>query len=365
MYLTNNNGRVEDENGNPGIESVSPSADIRIHCQNTIVRVLDGARANIAVYQDKNIQDGSVVNLNTNAEQDDHYAILNRCLLVYDVVFRQFRPYSDLPDPDFPLGRAGNLRETREKNKRIEVTYPSNLTRVGGLAFNEPKSLSTGFPLIHIPNRNANPDDGRLFGERGSAPTLIPSELAHALHFSRFSENDRQTIQNDYIGWFATDIANGGSARHAIGMRTSPMVAYIEALDHFSSRFAEHVRVNVQGGGSTLLTQQEMTLEIRQEFFRAEVAGTPADGVAVCTLDASNRIVPSGAVLRRSDDEGSVFGCIFVDFARRAGLRTAVNAYLMSAASGAMSFGEYRNWVRDNRPQRLADLEAARSTWGV
>ncbi len=360
MYLTDDSGRVRDEHGNLGIDSITPNADIRVHCQNTVARVLNGTAANIAVHQDKAIRDASTVNLDTNAEQDDHYAILNRCLLTYDIVFRQFRPYSDLADADFPLGRKAKLADTRKQAKRIEVSFPSQFP-LGTLALCEPKSLSTGFPLVHIRSRTS---DGRLFGEAGDAPTLIPSELAHALHFSLFSTAARGTIQNDYVGWIATDIANGGAGTHTIGGRTSPKVAYIEALDHFASRFAEHVRVNVQGGASTLLSQQTITPQIRQSFLDAEAAGTPADGPPVCTLDAAGNVVP-GAGLNGSDDEGSVFGCIFVDFARRAGLRTAVNAYLRSASSGATTFGQYRNWIRDNRPQHLTAIDAARNTWGL
>ena len=360
MYLTDDTGRIRDEQGNEGIDSLSRNADIRVHCQNSVVRVLNGAALNIAVHQDKSILDGSVVNLNTIAEQHHHYAILNRCLLAYDIVFRQFRPYSDLRDADFPLGRKTSLRGTRDQAKRIEVSFPSQFP-LGALAFSEPKSVSTGLPLVHIRSRAS---DGRLFGEAGQAPTLLASELAHALHFSLFTASARGGIQNDYIGWIATDIANGGSGTHTIGARTSPKVAYIEALDHFASRFAEHVRVNIQGGGSTLLVQQAMTAQIRQGFLAAELAGIPADGTPVCTLDAQGGIVPA-AGLNGSDDEGSVFGCIFVDFARRTGLRTAVNAYLRSASAGATTFGEYRTWIRDNRPQHLTAIDAARNTWGL
>jgi len=360
MYLTDDSGRIRDEQGNLGIDSATRNADIRVHCQNTIARVLNGRAANIAVHQDKAIADASVVNLNTQAEQDDHYAILNRCLLAYDIVLRQFRPYADLTDADFPLGRKTSLGDTRKQAKRIEVSYPSQFP-LGHLAFSEPKSQSTGYPLVHIRDRTS---DGRLFGEAGRAPTLIPSELAHALHFSLFSTAARGGIQNDYIGWIATDIANGGAGTHTIGARTSPKVAYIEALDHFSSRFSEHVRVNVQGGGSTLVAQQAITPRIRQDFVAAELAGTPADGTPVCALDTAGNIVPA-AGLSGSDDEGSVYGCIFVDFARRVGLRTAVNAYLRSAASGAITFGQYRNWIRDNRPQHLTAIDAARATWGL
>ena len=118
MYLTDDSGRVRDEQGNLGIDSFTPNADVRVHCQNTVVRVLNGTAANIAVHQDKGIVDGATFNLNTAAEQKDHYAILNRCLLAYDIVFRQFRPFSGRADEDFPLGKPPRLRDTRDQAKR-------------------------------------------------------------------------------------------------------------------------------------------------------------------------------------------------------------------------------------------------------
>ena len=363
MYMTDNRGRVRNENGDLGISSFTSNADIRILCQNSVVKALDGNTPGIplAVNQDKSVVDGSVVNLNTNAEQEDHYDILNRCLLAYDIVFRQFRPFSDASQPDFPLDRRSSLRATKDHSKRIEVSLPSQFPPQDGLAFSEPKSVATGYPLIHIRSRAS---DGRLFGESGWRPTLIPSELSHALHFSLFSSAGREEIQNDYIGWIASDFANGGDGKHEMGRRTSPKVAYIEALDHFSSRFAEFVRQDVQGGNSTLLQQQDMTAQIRQDFLANEVSGSPVTGDAVATIDDEGRIVPN-ASFNGSDDEGSIYGCIFVDFARRVGLRTVVNAYLRSEASGAMTFGEYKTWIRNNRPQHLTSLEAAQQTWGL
>jgi len=117
MYITNDDGRVKDEDNILGIKSDTSHADIRIWCQNSVVRVLDGDRFNIAVSQDKNIHDGSTVDLDTNAEQDDYYAILNRCLLAYDIVFRQFRPYSHAANPDFPLGRKSTLSVTKDRTQ--------------------------------------------------------------------------------------------------------------------------------------------------------------------------------------------------------------------------------------------------------
>jgi hypothetical protein len=64
-------------------------------------------------------------------------------------------------------------------------------------------------------------------------------------------------------------------------------------------------------------------------------------------------------------DEGAVFGCIFVDFARRVGMRTAVNAYFQSAATGARTFGGYKSFIADVLPEALSELEAAQATWGL
>lgn len=362
MCLTDNDGRVRDGNGNLGIDSLSPGADIRIHCQNSVVKVLDGSKLNVPVTQDRSIKDGDVVDLTTTAHQQAHYAILNRALLIYDVVFRQFRPFSSRSAPDFPLGRQPSLQATKNQRKRIEISYPSQFP-LGHLAFVEPRSISTTYPLVHFRRKQ---DDPRLFGAvRGTRPTLIPAEMSHALHFTLFSEANRRRIEATYIGWITADIASGGSGTHQMGRRTSPEVAFIEALDHFAHRFAEYIREVEQGGNSTLLRQQTMTDTIRQAFLERELSGAPVTGVAAATLDSNMQVLPN-ASFHGGDDEGSVYGCIFLDFARRVGLITAVNAYLQSAAAGALSFGEYKAWVGNNLSrQALARLTAAQRTWNL
>jgi hypothetical protein len=50
---------------------------------------------------------------------------------------------------------------------------------------------------------------------------------------------------------------------------------------------------------------------------------------------------------------------------RVVGLRTAVNAYLLSASFGATTFGGYKSWISDNRSEHLTVLEAAQRTWGL
>jgi hypothetical protein len=324
--------------------------------------VLDGKTQPVplAVNQDKSVVDGSVVNLNTTSEQGSHYETLNRLAIAYDVVFRQFQAFDELSSPDFPLGRKASLRASKDQSRRIEVSFDSQFP-LGDLPFVEPRSAATGFPLVHFRS-----DTDALFGTNGHRPTQAPHELAHALHFSQFSAAERTTIETDYVGWIATDLANGGNGKHAQGKRTSPKVAYMEAAGQFAGRFAEHVRVVVQDNAPRL-RPQAMTAQIRQEFLVRELDGTPVINDLIgppATLDAQERIVPNPA-FNGSDDEGSVYGCIFLDFGRRVGLRTAVNAYFRSAADGATTFGGYRSYIQNNRPQALADLTAAQQTWDL
>jgi len=207
MYLTDDSGRICDEDGNRGVESGNNRADLRVLCQNSVVKVLDGATAGpLAVNQDfSDVEDGDVINIVGNARQVRHYDLLNRTVEAYDVVFRQFQVYAELPDPDFPLGRKATLRATKDQGRRIEMSFPSQLPP-GEAAFTEPSSAATGFPLIQL--------RGQDFANRRR---VVPAELPHALHFSRFSEVKRTGLEVDYLGWIVTDIANGGDGRHSTG----------------------------------------------------------------------------------------------------------------------------------------------------
>ena len=104
MYMTDLDGEIRDIDFNEGIDSAARNADIRIICQNPILRIIDGDGANIGVYQPKAIVDGDTVDLNTNAEQDDYFAILNRAQVIYEIVFQPLTFFQNLPHPDFPLG---------------------------------------------------------------------------------------------------------------------------------------------------------------------------------------------------------------------------------------------------------------------
>lgn len=56
MYMTDRLGRVCSQAGDPGIIAFTGNADIRILCQNSVVKVLDGNTPGpLAVNQDKSV----------------------------------------------------------------------------------------------------------------------------------------------------------------------------------------------------------------------------------------------------------------------------------------------------------------------
>ena len=182
MYMTDLDGHIRDVNFDEGIDSLTSNVDIRIICQNPVVRVLDGNLANIGVFQDKNVSDGGAVNLTTSAEQVDHFEILNRVHITYELVFRPLSFFQNFPDPDFPLGRQQSLRDTRDQSKRIDLIYPDHFPST--LSFVEPKRLGDNFPLMHIKDRAT---EHRLFGDAnaGSDPNTQRNTTCGSLFVSQ------------------------------------------------------------------------------------------------------------------------------------------------------------------------------------
>jgi hypothetical protein len=380
MYMTDLEGRIRDNNFDEGIDSLTPNADIRIICQNPIVRVNDGDNLNIGVYQDKSIANGATVNLDVNSEQDDYYAILNRAELAYEVAFRPLSFFANLPDPEFPLGRNAALLETRDQAKRIDLIYPDH--SVAALAWVEPKRLGDNFPLIHIKRRDV---DTRLFGEGGSAPTLIPHELTHALHFSTLTAAQRGRAQDEYAEFILTSPLTGIGPFHSFGELTTPEVAYIEAGGFYGENFIEFMRAR-QSGNSTLVRPEQITEAIQAEFVLAEWNRLTVPSAAARLLAAINPFArrvrpgglgpqpPRGFPIVRGDRrwvrptvtggavEGAVYAAVFVDFAASVGLDFAASSYF---AANAITFGEYRAFINGNHPEHAQTLETVRSFWGL
>jgi hypothetical protein len=378
MYITDAEGRIRNTDFDPGIESFTANADIRIICQNPIVRVLDGGALNIGVYQDKSgITDNTTINLNTLAEQRLHYRILNLAQITYEVAFKPLSFFQDLPDPNFPLGRKASLRDTRDQAKRIDLSFPDGVPNPS--TFVEPKRLGDDFPLMHIKERTNAFDAGRLFGDDGALPTLIPSELSHALHFSFLSKAQREQAQDKYLQFIASDIVSGGSGTHGFAVPTTPEVAYIEALDLYSVRFTEFMR---QRQGGVFLVAEAVTPALRAEFVRAQWllvttisipqlpnlnlgplgGGGGAIGLAIGSLFFRLTRLFRRATVTGADVEGAIFGAIFVDFAGFVGLNFAASSYF---AANALTFGQYRTFINDKHPEHAASLELVRRFWGL
>ncbi|CAI6096116.1 unnamed protein product [Clonostachys chloroleuca] len=338
--MTDERGRVRNGDGDLGIYSLTDDADIRILGQNSVARILEGGPVPLVVlpvWVDTRIRDGSLIDLNTAAERN------------YNDVHKRFVPFSSLPaDQDqFPLGKQRTLQAKKDQAERIEIVFPDNLPQ--DLAFCEPMSISTGYPLIHLKGRLQR-FDPRLFGTATEQPTLIPSELSHALHFSRLDRTARSRVERDYVSFLLSDLAAGQGGVHKIGKRTSSMVAYIEAMDHFSSRF------------SVFLRQPGLGVNVETEFVNRELSDTgnhwlgrmPQAGIMT-----ANVVSPK---FKGSDDEGAIYGAIFLDFARRTTLAIAVEAYY---GSQAISFGQYKSWVHIKMSQHAADIDQVATDWNL
>jgi hypothetical protein len=390
MYITDLEGSVRNIHSDEGIESFTSTADIRIICQNPILRVLDGALLNIGVYQDKSIADGDTVNLNTNAEQDDHFAILNRAQICYEMAFEHLDFFQQLPDPLFPLGKKSSLRETRDQSKRIDLSYPDQSPTP--TTFVEPKRLLDNFPLIHLKHRD---NENRVFGDNGVAPIVIPAELSHALHFSFLDETKRGTAQDKYLQFIVSSLAAGGDGTHDFTVRTTAEVAFIEALDWYSHGFMEFMRSR-QNLGSTLVRVEPVTQEIMDEFVASEWDRVTSPRFPF--LDRLNDLLRRQPILRfipgvldrftgrdrgrferlsvifsfmrflrrpnvtGGDVEGAVYSAIFVDFARFVGLDFAASSYF---EANAITFGQYITFMNDHHPEHEATLERIRNFWGL
>lgn len=349
FYLTDNNGRFTFDAG-----LLANQADIKIHCQNSVIRVVNGRLSNSGISFQATVTNGITINITTNR---DHFRILNTCLDVYDIVWRQFRPYNRENRRDFPIGRPqrSSIRDIFSNSRRIELSYPDNFPVP--LAFVEPSGLTnSGFPLVHIKDRAA---DGRLFGVRDAFdPSLLPHELGHAFHFSALTGNTRIQLETEYLSYLVQQIPSGNFF-HSINQVTSPVVAFVEAAGIFSERFfffRRRIRPNLTGEN---LRRAFFQSELSQEPDLSEVLIEPYTQVA--RRNTNGIIEPM--VQTGNNVEGAIYGAIYLDFASRVGLREAVGLVL---DSNATDFNSFRNFVRGrNNAQFTAAINAVRNTWNL
>lgn len=62
--------------------------------------------------------------------------------------------------------------------------------------------------------------------------------------------------------------------------------------------------------------------------------------------------------------EGALYGAIFLDFARRVGLREAVGRYLNSSDNSVLQFDDFRNLII-NETDFDNDITQVANTWGL
>jgi hypothetical protein len=336
----------------------SGSITVTVHAQNSVVRVLDGNfPVPVEVTQSFTVTNGGTININTDAEQQDHFRILDTCLDVYDTVFRQFSPFNRVNRQAFPFRQAETVAATRDSLPRIEVVYPDNSPAT--LAFVEPASIGTSFPLVHLKDKSFDQNSRRLFGTESVAATLIPHELAHALYFALMPLTTRTSVETQYLGWITSRIASGLPPFHNTNLATIPFVAWIESLGIFSERFFFF---------SKLLTPPLTGTALRQAFFRDELSAAPLLRTAnisgyrqAGTLDTSGNIVPA---FTGDDVEGALYGAIFLDFARRRGLGEAVGRYLNSSDNSVLVFNDFRNLII-TETEFDNDITQVANTWGL
>lgn len=369
FFRTNDTGEVTVANAgraNVTLDPTGPNGTITVsvYAQNSVVRVLDGNfPIPVEVKQDFTVANGGTININTDAEKQDHFRIMDACLVVYHTVFRQFSPFRNRNRGDFPFGQAGSIEATRNRLPRIEVVYPDNSP--AAVAFVEPVSVGTGYPLIHIKNETI---DRRLFGDPRANPpidaTLIPHELAHALYFALMSGITRRSVEVQYMGWITGRIASGLPPFHNTDIATTPFVAWIESLGLFSERFFFfRNRLNPPLSG----------LGERRAFPLDELATVPLLEATNLTgfsqvghLDTAGNVVPD---VTEDNVEGAVYGAIFLDFARRVGLRNAVDQYLRSSDNNVLTFDDFRNLIitedaATNPPRAFgSEITQAANTW--
>lgn len=310
--------------------------EVKVHCQNSVIRVVDGESFNVGISINKKVRNGSVIRISGN----DHFAILNKCLDVYDTVWRQFGPYRKAGRGAFAIPRQPSLRDTFASNRRLELSYPDHLSP--DLAFVEPSGLTNaGLPLTHITNRSR---DGRLFGEddadagpEANDPSLLPHEMGHVFHFAAMAANIRQRVEGGYVGWLLGQIGSG-DFYHQVDKRTKPLIAYLEAVGIFSERFfffSKRVEPGLAGSA------------LRKAFVDDELSAAPRlpgklrDGyVRIAERKADGSVeskVPTG-----NDVEGAVYGAMYLELAGKIGLKTVVEGML---ASNATNFDEFARFM--------------------
>lgn len=338
--------------------------DVKVHCQNSVIRVVNGEAFNWGISIDEKVRHGDVIRI----RKRDDFTILNMCLDAYDTVWRQFSLYSKEGRRAFAIKRQRKLNDTFASNRRLELSYPDHLSP--DRSFVEPAGLTNaGLPLAHIRHKSLA---GRLFGdENGNGtrndPGLLPHEMGHVCHFAAMVPSIRGKIEDGYLAWLAGQIPSGDFG-HGIKKRTIPMVAYVEAAGIFSERFfffRKRVEPRLTGDRLYKAFVEDELSEAPRLRDKMRATFLDRDGneqkayVQVGRRDERGSIDPK--VPTGSDVEGSVYGAIYLDLASEIGLKPVVEGML---ASNATNYDEFATYMATIRPMGRT-LSFIRQRWAM
>lgn len=173
---------------------------------------------------------------------------------------------------------------------------------------------------MRLKHRDSDP---RLLGDHGAPASLVPHELAHALHFAFMPLRWRVWIEARYAAWIAGQVVRGGDARHDVLLRTSPLVAWLEAFGVFAERFWLFGQRHPNLSGKA---RDEAFVEHESRYVQQwQLPGGP----------------PKPSPRPDVDIEGVVYRLVFVEYAQRTSLATAVNLYLRSGERGIRSYAGF------------------------
>lgn len=349
IELTNQDGFVTFK----GMKA-SSRIDVVVHVQNLAVRVLKGDTAGVTELslRFRNRTNGAVCNITAaDTTRFDHFKVMDRCYDVYQTVFLPVPPFNGASRRRFPFGGASREPHELKRSPQIDCRFPEEDV-TGKLPWVQPQSLFTGVPLIHLKSQAV---DARLFGTARRKATAIPHEFAHAIHFASMPGGTRARLALRYGVWIAKELLAGRSGTHRTEKSTAPLIAFVESIGIFSQRFfffATEVEPGLRGAA------------LRRAFVEDELSDSPA---LAKILPGYKRIATRGVdgVIRPrltgEKVEGAVYGAIFLDFAGRTSLSTALNLFLRCHG---FSFDDYAKFARKQRSGKYrSDLDAVAKTW--
>jgi len=346
FYRTDDNGSFTIDGG------LANRVDIRIHARNSVVKMLDGENLNLPVAIERRVGNGDNINITTSGERESFFRLQNVIIDVYDRVWRQFLPYSRAHRSEYPAGKKNTHRETFASNQRIELSFPDRFNpQTISRSWVEPAGLlNASLPLMHIRNTPTE-----VFSTPEHAWSLLAHETGHAMHFTALSLQKRIEIEVDYAAY----IANVGNTPHDFDVASTPFVAFIEAIGIFSERFF-YFTVFVSPALRGRALQRAFTNdELNERNLRNQNMGSEYKPIGT---GSGNTFAPTSG-LRGSNMEGAVYAAIYVDFAQRVGLSTAIN-YIFN--SQATTFDEYRSHIIGrNIAEHTTAINAVRRRWGM